>query len=95
MQIRNLEVNILYHLCNPLNGREADGTATDKDLMNEFSDIPEKIVQSTIDTMIADELIRRNSSKPHLTITAKGIRQLQSSVVYRMQNLGCLLSDNN
>jgi hypothetical protein len=53
MQIQNLEVNILYYLCNPLSGREEDGTAMDKDLVEKYSDIPEEAIQSAFDTMIA------------------------------------------
>ena len=95
MQIRNLEVNILYFLCNPLSGREEDGTALDQDLMDEFSDIPEDEIRFAIDAMVADELIRQNPSESNLTITAKGIKRLQSSVAYRMHNLNCFLTNRN
>jgi hypothetical protein len=92
MQIQNLEINILYYLCNPLSGREEDGTAMDKDLVEKFSDIPEEAIQSAIDTMIADDLIRRNPPKSHLTITAKGLKQLRTSVAYHVHNFDCLFN---
>ncbi len=95
MRIRNLKINILYFLCNPMSGRDEDGTAIDKDLMDEFSGIPEEAIQSAVETMIADDLIRRDSSKAHLTITAKGINQLKSSVAYRMQNFECVFFNHN
>ena len=94
MQIQNLEVNILYFFCNPMSGREEDGTAMDEDLMDEFSDIPKGSVQSTLNKMIADDLIRRNPSNSYLTITAKGIKQLRSSVAYRMHNFDCFFSNH-
>jgi hypothetical protein len=92
MRIQNLKINILYMMCNPQSGREEDGTVTEKELLDEFSDLPEEAIRSTINAMVADGLIRQDPSNPNLTITGKGIARLQSSVACRRHNDSCCFS---
>ena len=78
MKINNLEVNILYFICNPLNGELQDGTINQRGLLEEFSDLPERSVTAAIDSMESDGLIRIDRSRSRLSITENGISRLQS-----------------
>ena len=90
MQINNLNINILYFVCNPTRGQEADGTARYEDVVNAFSDIPESNISAVISSMIADKLISMGPSRRRITITKNGIHRLQASVACRIHRFdGC------
>ena len=79
MKFNNLEINILYFMCNPLNGQLQDGTIRQDGIFEEFSDIPTRSITSAIDSMETDGLITIDRSR--LSITESGIKRLQSSIV--------------
>ncbi len=78
MKFNNLEINILYFMCNPLNGQLQDGTIRQDGIFEEFSDIPTRSITSAIDSMETDGLITIDRSR--LSITESGIKRLQSSI---------------
>lgn len=80
MEINNLEINILYYMCNPLKGQLQDGTINSEDVFEEFSDIPTGSVISAIDSMINDGLITTGRSRSRLSITDNGLNRLQGRV---------------
>lgn len=80
MQIQNLEINILYHMCHP----PTDGTIVNRDLFDEFADIPQGEMLSAIDAMVGDGLVIRDASRTRLSVTPKGRRRLQHSVACRI-----------
>jgi hypothetical protein len=89
-KINNLNINILYFVCNPARGQEADGTARYEDVVNAFSDIPESNISAVIGSMIADKLISMGPSRRRITITKNGIHRLQASVACRIHRFdGC------
>jgi hypothetical protein len=90
MQINNLEINILYYMCNPLNGELQDGTTNQTGLLEEFSDLPERSVTAVIDSMQTDGLITIAGSR--ISITENGIHRLKSSIachIYKFDSCEC------
>jgi hypothetical protein len=90
MEINNLEINILYFMCNPLNGQLQDGTIRREGILEEFSDIPERIITSAIDSMRTDGLITIERS--WISITERGLNRLQSSIachVHKFDSCWC------
>ena len=83
MEINNLKINILYFMCNPLNGQVQDAAIDSKDIFEEFSDIPDGHVTAAIDAMAEEQLILVDRSRSRLSITASGINRLQSSIACR------------
>jgi hypothetical protein len=86
MNIRNLEINILFFICDSLNGQSEDGIAMVKDVFEDFSDIPEGELLSAINAMENEGLITINPSRACLSITEKGISRLHSSIACRVHN---------
>ena len=86
MEIRNLEINILYCMCSALNGQLQDGTIDSGSVYAEFSDIPDRSVASAIDSMVADGWVTIDRSR--LSITENGIHRLQSAGVCRSHRYG-------
>ena len=84
MKINNLEINILYSLCNPINGQVQDGAVDSKDIFEEFSDIPADQVIAAIDSMANSRLIRMDRAHSRLSITQSGIHRLQSTIACRV-----------
>ena len=84
MEINNLEINILYFMCNPINGQIQDGAIDSKDVFEEFSDIPDGHVIAAIDAMAKERLILIDRSHSRLSITQSGINRLQSSIACRI-----------
>ena len=84
MQIANLEINILYFMCNPLNGQAGDGAVDRARIFEEFSDIPSNAVGSAIHALTADGLVAENRKGSQLVITDSGISRLQSSIACRI-----------
>lgn len=87
MEIQNLEINILYCMCDPLNGRHQDGACDTKDMIEEFSDIPAGVVIREIQSMAKKGLIAFDRSRPRMAITVSGISRLQSSIACRINRL--------
>ena len=86
MEIMNLEINILYFLCSPDAGnREPDqiGPMEIRRVINAFSDIPEKNVRDTLQSMVGSGLITMDLKNRRLSIAQKGIARLQSSIACR------------
>ena len=79
MKFNNLKINILYFMCNPLNGQLQDGTIRQDGIFEEFSDIPTRSIIAAIDSMETDGLITIDRSR--ISITESGINRLQSSSV--------------
>lgn len=86
MQIQNLEINILFFLCDSRIERVAVGTAKLMDLLNELSDIPEGEIMSAISTMVDQDLITVDGSRSKLSITQSGIDRLRSSVACQIHH---------
>ncbi|MFO7714061.1 hypothetical protein [Desulfosarcina sp.] len=84
MEINNLEINILYFMCNPINGQAEDGTIDSRDVFEQFSDIPAGSIMSAINSMVKNRLITTDPSRSRLWITAEGINRLQSSIACRI-----------
>jgi hypothetical protein len=92
MEINNLEINILYFICNPLNGQLQDGTINLAGVYEEFSDLPNRSVTAVIASMETDGLITVDRSRFRLSITENGINRLQSSIachIYQFDSCGC------
>jgi len=90
MKFNNLEINILYFMCNPLNGQLQDGTIRQAGIFEEFSDIPKRSVASAIDSMETEGLIAIARSR--ISITENGIHRLKSSIachIYRFDSCEC------
>jgi hypothetical protein len=86
MNIRNLEINILFFICDSLNGHSENGSALTKDVFEDFSDIPKGELLSAVKTMVDEGLITTSSSRSCLSITEKGISRLESSIACRVNN---------
>jgi hypothetical protein len=86
MEINNLEVNILYFMCNPLNGQVQDGAIDSKAIFEEFSDIPDGHVIAAFDSMGRENLIVIDRTHSRLSITQSGINRLQSSIACRIHH---------
>ena len=86
MKMQNLEINILFFICNSLNGQSEDGRVLSKDVLEDFSDIPESELLSAVNAMEDEGLITTNPSRARLSITKKGINRLQSSIACRVHN---------
>ena len=84
MQIANLEINILYFMCNPLNGQAGDGTIDRTLIFEEFSDIPSGAVGSAIHALATEGLVTTHRNGSLLAITDSGINRLQSSIACRI-----------
>ena len=84
MKIHNLEINILYCLCDPLSGLGNDRSSAVADIVDAFSDIPVGQLMSTIRAMVGDGLITIDRYGNRLTITDGGINQLQSTIACRV-----------
>lgn len=84
MEIQNLEINILYCMCNPLKGRIQDGTSSTQDIVDEFSDIPPGNILTAIQSMVKERLITIDRSGARIAITQNGINRLQSSLACRI-----------
>jgi hypothetical protein len=86
MEITNLEINILYFMCDPHNGLPPTERIDSKAIFNEFSDIPEGSIESAIDTMANDRLITIDPTGATVAITKNGIDRLESSLVCRIHH---------
>jgi DNA-binding PadR family transcriptional regulator len=84
--IRNLEINILFFICDSLNSHSENGSAMIKDVFEDFSDIPRGQLRSAVKAMVDEGLITTSPSQACLSITEKGISRLQSSVACRINN---------
>jgi DNA-binding PadR family transcriptional regulator len=84
MNIRNLKINILFFICDSLNGHSENGSAMTKDVFEDFSDIPTGELLSAVNAMVDEGLITTSSSRAYLSITEKGINRLQSSIACRV-----------
>jgi hypothetical protein len=84
MKIHNLEINILYCLCDPIHGGHEDQSKAVADIVDTFSDIPVEQLMSTIRNMTGDGLITIDRYGNRLTITDAGINQLQSTIACRI-----------
>ncbi|WP_372678731.1 hypothetical protein [Desulfosarcina sp.] len=92
MEINNLEINILYFICNPLNGHLHDGTINPAGIYEEFSDLPNRSVTAVIESMETDGLITVDRLRSQLSITENGINRLQSTIachIYQFESCGC------
>lgn len=90
MKFNNLEINILYFMCNPLNGQLRDGTIRQAVIFEEFSDIPKRSVASAIDSMETGGLI--TIARSRISITENGIHRLKSSIachIYKFDSCEC------
>ena len=84
MKIHNLEINILYCLCDPLHGVHEDLSSAVADIVDALSDIPVGQLMSTIRAMAGDGLITIDRYGNRLAITDGGINQLQSTIACRV-----------
>ncbi len=86
MKMHNLEINILYSLCNPLNGQVQNGAIDSKAIFEEFSDIPNGQLVAAFDSMARENLIQIDRTHSRLSITQIGINRLQSSIACRIHD---------
>jgi hypothetical protein len=92
MEITNLEINILYFICDPDSGRGRLGRIDRNDIFDEFSDIPDGIVETVIDKMAGDHLITTDAAHSTIEVTPNGVNRLQSSLACRIHHFdrcGC------
>ena len=92
MEVYNLEINILYFICNPLSGQLQDGTINPAGIYDEFSDLPNRSITAVIASMETDGLITVDRSRSRLSITENGINRLQSSLacrIHQFDSCGC------
>jgi hypothetical protein len=92
MEINNLEINILYFICNPLNGQLQERTINPAGIYDEFSDLPNRSVTAVIESMETDGLITVDGSRSRLSITENGINRLQSSIachIFQFESCEC------
>ena len=92
MKINNLELNILYFICNPLNGELQDGTVDQSGIYEEFSDIPESNLSAAIDSMETDGLISTDRPGSRISITENGLNRLQASIachIFKFDSCSC------
>jgi hypothetical protein len=88
MEITNLEINILYFICDPDSGQSRFGRIDSKAIFDEFSDIPDGIVETVIDKMSSDQLINMDAAHSTIEITPTGVNRLQSSLACRIHHFG-------
>ncbi|GAB6905043.1 hypothetical protein DESC_700150 [Desulfosarcina cetonica] len=90
MEIMNLEISILYFLCQTDLHRDPAGTGLYESVVHAFADIPQDDIRTIIDGMVANRLISLNSSGTRLTVTAEGVLHLQASLPCRIHAFdGC------
>jgi ABC-type nickel/cobalt efflux system permease component RcnA len=92
MPIHNLEINILFIMCDPRIDRVETGTVQSRELFIEFSDIPEEEIQSAIDAMVKQGLIMSDTPRSQLSVTPLGINRLKSHTACRVHHFdqcGC------
>lgn len=92
MEITNLEINILYFICDPHNDRAHNGRIDSKDIFEEFSDIPPGSIESVIEAMARDRLVTIDAARMTVEITPNGVNRLQSSLACRIHHFdrcGC------
>jgi hypothetical protein len=86
MPIQNLEINILFTMCDPRIKRVETGTVQSRELFDEFSDIPEKEILFAIDAMVNKGLITRDTPRSQLSVTPSGINRLKSHTACRVHH---------
>ena len=84
MEIDNLEINVLYCLCDGTNERGRRDMHRIAAILEEFSDIPQSNIFAVIDGMRDRGWIRLDRSGSALDITKSGIRRLQASIACRI-----------
>lgn len=95
MEIMNLEVNILYFLCSPVDGAREPvpvDTVPASHLFDAFADIPAGSIEAVLRSMAADRLITMDPGRARIGITANGIQRLQASIacrIHRFENCRC------
>lgn len=87
MIINNLEINILYYLCDPLNGQVQDAAIDSKEILEAFADIPDDHVIAAMDSMAKARLILMDHDHSRLSITPSGINRLQSTIACRLHHI--------
>ena len=86
MQIHNLDINILYFLCDPRNLRQAQASCDIVDVVTEFSDIPAAEIVAAIRSMADEGLLNIHLQGSRVTITPGGIHRLRSSIACRIHH---------
>jgi hypothetical protein len=92
MEITNLEINILYFICDPDNNRARSGRIDSKDIFEEFSDLPEGSIVYVMEAMARDRLITMDAARTAVEITLNGVNRLKSSLACRIHHFdrcGC------
>ncbi len=84
MEIVNLEVNILYFLCSPIDGSKTPGVVDRKAVIREFSDIPERNIASAVAAMVGAGLVTVDPEGSPIRVTDRGIEHLQASIACRV-----------
>jgi hypothetical protein len=81
MEIKNLEINILYHLCEHLEHGRSGHSVPRQMIVELFSDIPENQLDSAINTLAVKRLLQPHEHGARLSITREGIDYLQSTAI--------------
>lgn len=84
MQFTNLDINILYFLCNPVYVKEDNKSVRYADIVDAFSDIPEDQIRSTVRSMINDKLLRADPMHTRITVTPSGVDRLRGSIACKI-----------
>ena len=88
MQINNLNINILYFMCNPDHGHNCGKNVIYADVVEAFTDLPETSVRTAIDGMCNENLISADGPQSRLSITRTGGQRLQASLACRIHHFG-------
>lgn len=84
MKVKNLDINILYYICDRLQKSKDDQEIAIDTIFEEFSDIPKSELNSAIRLMIDDRLIAIDKAQSRLSMTELGSKRLRSSLACRI-----------
>jgi len=80
MEIRNLDKNLLYRICEALTQEEhCDGMPVSQ-LQRAFADLPAGEVQAALQTLVENGWLRWSKSKTRLHLTARGRSEIRQFI---------------
>lgn len=78
MEMRNLDNNILYRICEELTAGNHCGSVAAALLYKSFADLPAEKIAASIDTLVARGLLR--AEKDLLYLTPHGLMEIQAFI---------------
>jgi hypothetical protein len=80
MDIRNLRINILYRMCEELTPADPHGPVETNLVYRIFSDIPKAEIDSSIQSLVAEALVREDKRRRQLYLTERGRSAIGATV---------------